>query len=164
MTPSTRIQRLGRVAIAAAAFAFLAGIPSLVLAADAPRGPATFSKDVAPIFQQHCQICHHPGTSAPMSLVTYEDARPWARSLKTRVSQREMPPWHIDRSQGIQQYKNDRSLSDAEIATVVNWVDGGAPAGDPKEMPKPLQFRDESTWTIGKPDLIVNAPKHVVPA
>ena len=83
---------------------------------------------------------------------------PWARSIKQRVMQREMPPWHIDRTQGIQHYKNDRSLSDAEIATIVKWVDAGAPEGDPRDLPPPVQFRNEDEWTIGKPDLIVTSP------
>ena len=146
----------------AAVFATLcSATPTLARAADSSAA-ATFSKDVAPIFQRKCQVCHRPGTVAPMSLVTYEEARPWARSIKQRVAQREMPPWHIDHSQGIQQYKNDRSLSDAEIATIVGWVDAGAPAGDPKDLPAAVQFRDDDEWTIGKPDLIVTSPRHVV--
>ena len=72
----------------------------------------TFSKDVAPIFQKSCQSCHHEGTSAPMSLMTYSETRPWARSIKERVVRRDMPPWHLDKTVGIRQYKNDRSLSD----------------------------------------------------
>src|SRR5271168_2546563 len=77
----------------------------------------TFTKDIAPIFQRSCQSCHHPGTSVPMSLVTYNEARPWARSIKERVARRDMPPWHLDKTVGIRHYKNDRSLSDEEIAT-----------------------------------------------
>ncbi|MBI3492750.1 MAG: hypothetical protein HY047_13380 [Acidobacteria bacterium] len=88
----------------------------------------TFTKDVAPILQKSCQACHHPGTSAPMSLMTYEDARPWARSIKQRVAAREMPPWHIDKTVGIRKFKNDRSLSDREIAIIARWVDDGAPS------------------------------------
>src|ERR1700754_2904356 len=84
--------------------------------------PVTFSKDVAPIFQAKCQSCHEPGSIAPMSLVTYKDARPWARSIKSRVETRQMPPWHIDKSVGVQKFKNDISLSDEQIATVVAWV------------------------------------------
>ena len=100
----------------------------------------TFSKDVAPIFQKSCQSCHHAGTSAPMSLMTYDEARPWARSIKERVARREMPPWHLDKTVGIRQYKNDISLSDEEIATIVKWVDSGAPQGNPADLPKPLDF------------------------
>src|SRR5712691_9046475 len=89
----------------------------------------TFTKDVAPIVQQHCQTCHRPDTFAPMSLLTYEDARPWARSIKQKVAAREMPPWYIDRNVGVRHFKNDVSLSDRQIATIVNWVDAGAPKG-----------------------------------
>ena len=129
-----------------------------------PGGVVTFSKDVAPIFQRSCQVCHRPGTVAPMSLVTYDDARPWARSIRQRVALREMPPWHIDKSQGIQHYKNDRSLGDAEIAIILKWVDAGAPAGDPKDLPPPMLFHDDDEWTIGKPDLVVTSPTHTVAA
>src|SRR5262249_3840680 len=86
--------------------------------APAPPLPPTFARDVAPIFQQKCQACHHAGTSAPMALVTYDDVRPWARSIRQRVASRDMPPWHLDKTVGIKQYKNDRSLSDDEIATI----------------------------------------------
>ena len=116
--------------------------------------PATFSKDVAPIFQKNCQTCHHQGTSAPMSLMTYAEARPWARSIKERVVRRDMPPWHLDKTVGIRKYKNDRSLSDAEIATIARWVDAGALQGDPADMPPPIAFPPDSEWFIGKPDLL----------
>ncbi len=115
----------------------------------------TFSKDVAPIFQKSCQSCHHPGTSAPMSLMTYDETRPWARSIKERVARREMPPWHLDKTVGIRKYKNDISLSDGEIATIAKWVDSGSPQGNPADMPKPLDFTKENTWFIGPPDLLV---------
>ena len=117
--------------------------------------PATFSKDIAPIFQKSCQNCHHPGTSAPMSLMSYNDTRPWARSIKERVLRREMPPWHLDKTVGIREYKNDISLSDSQIATIVKWVDSGAPQGDPADLPKPMDFSNEDTWFIGQPDLLV---------
>src|SRR5690242_4498373 len=81
----------------------------------------TFAKDVAPILQEHCQTCHRAGEMAPMSLVAYEEVRPWARSIKARVAAREMPPWHIDRNIGIQSFKGDPSLSEDEIATIVRW-------------------------------------------
>ena len=134
----------------------LAPLPAL--AAEAATAP-TFATDVAPILQKSCQSCHHAGTSAPMSLVTYDEVRPWARSIKQRVSNREMPPWHLDKTVGIRRYKNDRSLSDEEIATIVKWTDSGAPQGDPKLMPPPLTFRNEDDWFIGKPDLVVTMDK-----
>src|SRR5262249_7172929 len=111
--------------------------------------------DIVPIFQRSCQSCHHAGTSAPMSLMTYEEARPWARSIKQRVSLREMPPWHLDKTVGIRNYKNDISLSDSEIGLIGKWVDGGAIQGNPADLPKPLDFSNEGIWFIGTPDLLV---------
>ena len=86
----------------------------------------TFTKDIAPIFQASCQTCHREGAIAPMSLMTYEESRPWARSIKEKVSTRSMPPWYIDRNIGVQDFKYDRSLNDDQIATIVSWVDAGA--------------------------------------
>src|SRR4051812_22505952 len=111
---------------------FLGGLAAQ--AQTAPAGAPTFTKDVAPILQRSCQTCHRPGMMAPMSLLTYQDARPWARSIKTKVSSREMPPWFIDRNVGIQKFKNDPSLSEKEIDTIVKWVDSGAPQGNPADM------------------------------
>jgi len=133
-------------------------------AASAQDRQVTFTKDVAPILQRSCVTCHRAGENAPMPLMTYEDARPWARSIKTRVSSREMPPWHIDRNIGIQQFKDDPSLTDQEIATIVKWVDAGAPRGNPADMPPLRKFADASEWQIGKPDLIVKFPTYKVPA
>jgi hypothetical protein len=124
--------------------------------------PLTFTRDVAPILQKSCQTCHHAGTSAPMSLVTYEEVRPWARAIKERVMTRDMPPWHLDKTVGIRKYKNDRSLSDGEISTIARWVDSGAPQGDAADMPPPLQFAPENAWYIGKPDLLVTTEKDFV--
>src|SRR5580700_6196833 len=109
-------------------------------AADASSKPVTFSKDIAPIFQAKCEECHRKGTSAPMSLITYQEARPWAKSIRERVATRNMPPWHIDKTVGIQHFQNDRSLNDEQIDTIVHWVDSGAPQGDPKDMPPPKQW------------------------
>src|SRR5207245_6944738 len=108
--------------------------------------PVTFSKDVAPILQKSCQSCHRPGAIAPMSLLTYQDARPWARSIKAKVTAREMPPWYIDRHIGINKFKDDPSLTESEIATIVKWVDAGAPAGNAADMPAPRQFSDVDKW------------------
>ncbi len=99
-----------------------------------------------------------------MSLMTYEDARPWARAIKTRVSLREMPPWHIDKNIGITKFKNDPSLSDEEIATITKWADGGALRGNPADMPPARQFADTNEWQIGKPDLVIKFPAYTVPA
>jgi hypothetical protein len=119
----------------------------------------TFTKDIAPILQRSCQDCHRPGSIAPMSLLSYEDARPWARSIKQKVSSRDMPPWFIDRNIGIQKFKGDPSLSDAEVAMIAKWVDDGAPMGNAADMPKPLVFGDQDKWKMGTPDVIIKMPK-----
>lgn len=124
-------------------------------AAGAQGAEPTFTKDVAPILQAKCQNCHRQGEMAPMSLRTYQEVRPWARSIKNKVSKREMPPWFIDKNTGIQKYKNDASLSDAEVDTIVRWVDGGAQEGNSADMPAPRTFPDSAGWRIGTPDLVV---------
>jgi len=137
---------------------------AVALAATGAQAQVTFTKDVAPIFQNHCQVCHRPDTFAPMPLLTYEEARPWARSIRQKVLEREMPPWYIDKNVGIRDFKNDTSLTDQEIATIVAWVNAGAPKGDPKDMPAPRKFEDSDRWHI-RPDLIVQLPKdEIVPA
>jgi hypothetical protein len=128
--------------------------PAQTTTAAAPR-PVTFAKDIAPIFQAKCTQCHHAGTAAPMPLTTYQEVRPWARSIRQRVASREMPPWHLDKTVGIRKYKNDLSLSDEEIDKVVRWADAGAPSGNLAEMPPPQNFGPEDVWHIGKPDLVV---------
>ena len=122
----------------------------------------TFSKDIAPIFERACQNCHRPGSIAPMSLLTYADARPWARSIKQKVATRVMPPWHIDRNVGVSKFKDDPSLTDAEISAIVNWVDQGAPEGNPSDLPPPRQFSNLDQWHIGKPDIVVSMTKAYV--
>jgi hypothetical protein len=122
----------------------------------------TFTKDVAPIFQKSCMSCHHEGTMAPMSLMTYAETRPWAKSIKERVVRRDMPPWHLDKTVGIRQYKNDRSLSDDEIATIARWVDSGAPQGNPADMPPAPSFNSDKEWFIGTPDLLVTTDQDFV--
>ena len=119
----------------------------------AAQEDVTFSKDVLPIFQQKCQNCHRPGTAAPMSLLTFEDARPWARAIREQVGTRRMPPWHIDRSIG--EYYPDPSLSDEQVETVVAWVDAGAPRGNPDDAPPPLAMTSLGEWAFGEPDLVV---------
>ena len=134
-------------------------------AASAGSATVTFTKDVAPIFQRSCQNCHRPDSNAPMSLMTYEDARPYARSIKAKTASRLMPPWHIERNIGIQKFKDDPSLTEQEIATIAAWVDQGSQKGDMAHMPPPRKFEDDDVWHIGKPDLIVEIPRpHTVPA
>src|SRR6478736_2564189 len=106
----------------------------------------TFSKDIAPIFQSKCQACHQPGSIAPMSLITFAEARPWARSIRERVSTRQMPPWHIDQSVGVQKFKNDMSLTQDQIDTIVAWVDQGSPQGNPKDLPAPKPLVTTNEW------------------
>jgi hypothetical protein len=146
----------------------VATLPAARVATSQSNAP-TFSKDVASIFQEKCQSCHRPDSIAPMSLVTYEQSRPYARSIRQRVITRNMPPWHIDKTVGIQHFANDRSLTEKEIDTIVRWADAGAPQGDIKDMPKPKVWPDESIWNFaqqfgGPPDLIVRTPKYTVPA
>jgi hypothetical protein len=136
----------------------------------APPGdtPVTFTKDVAPIFQAKCEACHRPNSIAPMSLTTFEEVRPWARSIKARVASRQMPPWHIDKTVGIQHFENDRSLTTDQIDTIVRWVDAGAPMGEAKDMPAPVKWADDNGWNFrsrfGEPDLIVKSPAYRMPA
>lgn len=127
-----------------------------------PAQPSvTFTKDVAPIFQQKCEACHRPDSMAPMSLRAYEEVRPWARSIRSRVAARQMPPWHIDKTVGIQRFKNDRSLTETQIATILAWVDQGAPKGDPNDMPAARVWPQGQGWNYAslfgqkEPDLVV---------
>ena len=131
--------------------------------------PGTFTKDVAPILQAKCQECHRAGSMAPMSLITYEEARPWAKSIRQRVVTRQMPPWHIDMTVGVHKFKNDMSLSDDQINTIVRWVDSGAPQGDPKDMPPPRQWPKADEWQAAQeigaqPDLVIQATSYTMPA
>ncbi len=160
MTNAVRV--LPRIALAAA----IVIIPALATAqsSSAAGSTVTFTKDVAPILQRSCVTCHRPGESAPMSLMTYEDARPWARSIKARTTAREMPPWHIDRNIGITKFKDDPSLSDEEIAVIAKWVDSNAPRGNPADMPPPRQFPSSTAWQLGTPDLVVHFPTFKMPA
>jgi len=137
-------------------------IAPLAVAADAP---VTYSKDIAPMMQRSCQRCHNPNSVAPMSLLTYEQVRPFAREIKRRTalkfapwSRGVMPPWFLEENIGIQHMKDNISLSDEEIAKIAKWADDGAPRGNPADEPKALSFADPTTWSLGKPDLIVSSP------
>jgi len=121
-----------------------------------PKINLTFSKDVAPILYQHCVQCHHPGDIAPMSLLTYKEARPWAASIRQAVVSRVMPPWRADPHVG--QWSNDPRLSAAEIETIKNWTEGPKAEGDPKQMPPMPEF--SNGWKIGKPDAVIAIPEH----
>lgn len=156
MTISSRLVAVGGLFAAVA----LAG-PLSASAGAVPDEP-TFSRDIAPILQRSCQKCHRPSALAPMSLISYDEVRPWARAIKYRTGLRDkpgvMPPWYIEKNIGIQRFKDDWSLSDDEVATIARWADNGAPRGDPADMPEPPPFIDVDDWEIGQPDLIVSSP------
>ena len=148
---------------------------ALILVGVTPRGSAgqvnsevTFTKDIAPILQRTCQNCHRPESVAPMSLLTYQDARRYAARIKERTQLRDrmgvMPPWFIEKDVGIQDFQNDISLSEEEIETIAMWVDGGTPEGDPADMPPPRIFASADVWEIGTPDLIVDLPPFTMEA
>ena len=115
----------------------------------------TFTRDVAPILHARCVVCHRAGEVAPMALLTYQDARPWARAIKDKVVARQMPPWFADPAVGA--FANDPRLSAEDIATISRWVDAGAPQGDPKDMPAPPRFTEG--WQLGEPDMVVELPE-----
>ena len=156
----TRISRvlLGPVAL---------GVMSLValsagdLFAQEAGEQVAYARDVAPIFQEKCQICHQPNSVAPMSLLTYEQAQMYAPLIKIKVEDRVMPPYHINRTVGIQGFKNDRGLTDEQIETIVSWVDQGAVYGNAEDEPDPVEFPDPNRWQLadrfGEPDLVVQS-------
>lgn len=152
--------------MAAAAFLTLSGASFAATTADQQ---VTYAKDVAPIFQEKCETCHRAGQGAPMNLSTYDEVRPWARSIKQRVATRNMPPWHLDQTTGIQQFANDRSLSEKQISTIVKWVDAGAPMGDKKDLAAAKVWPDESGWQYARvinqePDFVVKSEPYTVKA
>ena len=159
---------LGQVS-GAAGLVLLAATLGGASTASAQTAP-TFTRDVAPILQKKCEACHRPDSIAPMSLMTWQQARPWARAIKARVTEHSMPPFQIDRTVGVTKFKNDESLTPAELETVVKWVDGGAPQGDPQDMPPPVAWPDGETWNFAnifgqsEPDLIINSYPFTMPA
>jgi hypothetical protein len=120
----------------------------------APASNVTFHKDIEPILQARCQGCHRSGEAAPMSLLTYQEVRPWAKAIRGAVLSRKMPPWFADPAHGV--FLNDRRLPAEEIDRIVAWVDTGAKEGDPKDAPQPRTFTEG--WTDGKPDVVVEMP------
>ncbi len=173
MKASNTRSELGRargIGLAALAGVALFSLPGLVGAqSNATKGDeVTFANDVAPILQASCQACHRPGGMGPMSLLTYEQVQPWAPLIKDKVEHRRMPPWYIEPGIGIQEFKNDISLTDEEIQTIVQWVDAGAPLGNEAELPAPLEFDDSLVWKLEEhfgrpPDLVVKSPPYTVP-
>ena len=144
--------------------------PYLLAAADygIDAASVTFTKDIAPILQRSCQSCHRAGGGAPMALTTYQEARRWANRIKERTAIRDrmgaMPPNFVEPGVGIQDFKDDQSLSDAELAMIQAWVDNGAPQGDPAHMPAPIEWPSDRGWTLGEPDLVVSGPDMTMPA
>jgi len=151
-----------KTVLLAAAAVVRCAVTSAAAANVVPDNP-TFAKDILPIFQRSCQSCHRPGQMAPFSLLTYDETRPWVRSIKNKVENRYMPPWHLDRTVG--EYDPDPSLSDVEIATISKWVDRGALRGDMKDAPPAIEWPADNTWQFGEPpDLIIRSPRIDVPA
>lgn len=148
-----------RVALIAAAAAI--ALTGGARAEDSESAP-TFYRDVLPIFQQHCNVCHHEGALAPMALDTYQSTRPWARSIQRSLGQGEMPPWDADPR--YEHFSNENRLSEEDLATVLRWTMIGAPAGNPEDAPAPQTWDDEG-WVLGKPDIILSmAEPYTVPA
>ena len=167
--------RSGRSAVLPLQLAALALGSLLILpgaAASQAQQPeeVTFARDIAPILQEKCETCHRDGSIGPMPLTTYDEVRPWAPLIKEKVVSFVMPPWPIDRTIGIQRFKNDRSLSDEQIQTISDWADAGAPLGDVAELPAPLEWPEWSdVWRfeeeLGRPpDLVVSSPAYMVAA
>ena len=154
-------------AVCAPALVLLLGTPNTGVA-QGPSASLTFSEDIAPILFENCVGCHHPNGIGPMPLLSYDDVRPYASRIQRKVAAREMPPWHLDKTIGIQEYKNDISLSDFEIGQIVSWVDAGAPEGDPANLPMLPDLPDGSTWQLeellGPPDFVMESPTLAVEA
>src|SRR5580704_4257559 len=168
--PGLSARRLGISAIAAGAVMSLCtlSVAAELTKAELANRTITFTRDIAPIFQEKCQNCHRKGEMAPMSLVTYEESRPWAKAIKERVVTRQMPPWHLDKTVGIKDFQNDISLSDGQMAMIARWVDSGAPQGDPKDMPAPKEWPKNDGWQLAKqfgpPDFILKSEAYTMPA
>jgi hypothetical protein len=165
----SRAQNVALVAAIAGFVAIAVTVPFGVHAQQpAPKAAVTFSKDIAPILQRSCQNCHRPDGVAPMSLVTYDEVRPYAKAINQRTHigphRGVMPPWYVEKNIGIQHYKDDPSLSEVELAKIASWADGGAPQGNPADMPPAKSFQSFDTWNIGQPDLIIKTEDLVVKA
>jgi len=135
---------------------------------DPVDGVVTFTRDIAPILQENCQVCHQPGSIGPMTLMTYDEVRAWAPIIRQAVTTQEMPPYHYDVDVGIQELKHDARLSQEEINTIVTWIDSGTELGDPADMPPPVEWPDPAEFrlasTFGPPDVIIRSDPYDVPA
>jgi hypothetical protein len=158
-----RREKMLQRAAAIASFLFAAtAIATVSVRPTSGQNPpaVTFTKEILPILQNNCQSCHRPGQIAPMSFLSYAETRPWAKAMKTAVITKKMPPWFADSQAG--HFANDRSLKPDEIETIVKWADAGAPEGDAKDAPPPVQWPQDG-WDI-QPDIVVRGPEFVVPA
>ena len=160
--PTIDLKTIFGALFSAAALALLS--PGTAVAQEG--GEVTFSRDIAPILQRSCQHCHNLNGGAPMPLVTYDNVRPYASRMARRTGIRDrmgaMPPWYVEKDIGIQHFKNDPSLNDAEIAAIATWASSGAPEGDPADLPEALEFPDDIGWKLGEPDLIVSTEETLV--
>lgn len=171
MSNTRRRQRI-RLVLGASSVALLATLAAAPMHAQnrpARTDTITFARDIASIFQDKCEICHRDEGMAPMSLSTYNEVRPWIRSIKAKVVGRDMPPWYVDKTVGIQKFANDRSLSDQQIDLIARWIDSGAPMGDPKDLPKAKNWPGDNVWQFAEyfgrpPDLVVKSPDYTMPA
>ncbi|MBI1784832.1 thiol-disulfide isomerase, partial [Candidatus Sumerlaeota bacterium] len=134
--------------------------PGRAGADDFNQSPPTYNKDIAPIFFSKCVGCHRPGEAAPMTLLTYQETRPWVKSIKNSVVKRDMPPWDANPEHG--KWVNDISLTEGQIATIAKWVDSGAPEGNTSDLPPAPEFKDG--WQLGTPDYVIDMPEVDVPA
>src|SRR5579871_2778070 len=150
-SPTAGLLALGALVAATATFVATSAVSK---EAEAKAKKVTYSGQVARILQDNCQTCHHPGTAAPFSLMTREDAVKWADSIKEAVSDKRMPPWYADPHFG--KFANDRRLKPADLEALLTWIDNGMEAGDPKDMPPERTYEDG--WVIGKPDVVFDLP------
>ena len=160
--------KVSRVLLSSIVFGVMAMVALPAADLMAQDAEVTYARDVAPILQQKCQICHQPNSVAPMSLLTYEQVRTYAPLIKMKVANRIMPPYHINRTVGIQGFKNDRGLTNEQIETIVTWVDQGAVYGDAADEPPPMEFPDPNRWQLadrfGEPDLIIKSEPYTLAA
>src|SRR5579871_213027 len=149
-------------ALAAGSFALLGGTNRAASGeSNGKRAKVTYAKEVARILQDNCQVCHHPGTAAPFSLLTYDDAVKWADTIKEAVTDRRMPPWYADPHYG--KFANDRRLKGDDLEALLAWIDGGREPGDKRDLPPARDYAEG--WVIGKPDVVFELPEEVsVPA
>ena len=129
--------------------------PEPIAREQAPTAPPTFADDIAPIVYANCTVCHRPGQAAPFSLLSYDDVRKHGKTIVDVTARRYMPPWHASRADGFPEFRDERRLTDKQIATITEWVDADMPSGDLRKAPRPPIF--PSGWALGVPDMELNA-------